>query len=126
MANEVNWKMVNHEKDIILSRLDLCYSRKKTNDKINFQSFLKQCYEKVARNKAIKNISLQQNSLSWIFKIGKRGSPNYYRVYQNHTEIRFELEQRGSKIKLAQKLIFEDHIEEFERIMTENFFKYTN
>lgn len=125
VANEVNWKMVNHEKDIRLSRLDLCYSRKKTNDKINFESFLKQCYEKVARNKAIKNISLQQNSLSWIFKIGKRGSPNYYRVYQNHTEIRFELEQRGSKIKLAQKLIFEDHIEEFERVMTENFFKYT-
>ena len=26
--------------------------------------------------------------------IGKRGSPNYYRVYENDTEIRFELEQR--------------------------------
>lgn len=47
--------MFNHQKDIRLSRLDLCYSRKKTN----FESFLKQCYHKVARNKAIKNISLQ-------------------------------------------------------------------
>ena len=117
--------MFNHQKDIRLSRLDLCYSRKKTNDKINFKSFLKQCYDKVARNKAIKNISLQQNSLSWIFKIGKRGSPNYYRVYQNQTQIRFELEQRGATIKPAQKLIFQDHIEEFERVMTEKFFNYS-
>lgn len=93
--------------------------------KINFESFLKQCYDKVARNKAIKSISLQQNSLSWIFKSGKRGSPNYYRVYQNQTQIRFELEQRGATIKPAQKLIFQDHIEEFERVMTEKFFKYS-
>lgn len=71
VANQVNWKVFNHQKDIRLSRLDLCYSCKKTNDKINFESFLKQCYDKVARNKAIKNTSLQQNSLSWIFKIGK-------------------------------------------------------
>ena len=125
VANQVNWKVFNHQKDIRLSRLDLCYSRKKTNDKINFESFLKQCYDKVARNKAIKNISLQQNSLSWIFKIGKRGSPNYYRVYQNQTQIRFELEQRGATIKPAQKLIFQHHIEEFERVMTEKFFNYS-
>lgn len=90
--------MFNHQKDIRLSHLDLCYSRKKTNDKINFESFLKQCYNKVAKNKAIKNISLQKNSLSWIFKNGKRGSPNYYRVYQNKRQIRFELEQRGATI----------------------------
>lgn len=77
--------MWNHEKDLILSHLDLSYSRKKTNDnndKTDVESFLKQCYEKVVTNKAIKNFSLQQSS---IFKIGKRGSPNYYRVYENHT-----------------------------------------
>jgi len=125
VANEVNWKMFNNEKDLILSRLDLCYSRKKTNDKTNFESFLKQCYEKVAINKAIKNFSLQQNSLSSIFKIGKRGSPNHYRVYENHTEIRFELEQRGFKIKLAQKLIFDYQIDNFEQVMTKTFLNYS-
>ena len=61
----------------------------------------------------------------WILKIGKRVSPNYYRVYQNQTQIRFELEQRRAIIKPAQKLIFQDHIEEFERVMTEKFFKYS-
>lgn len=125
VANEVNWKMVHHEKDLRLSRLDLCYSRKKTNDKTNVESFLKQCYEKVARNKSIKHFSLQQNSLSSIFKVGKRGSPNHYRVYENHTEIRFELEQRGSKIKVVQKLIFENQIDNFEQVMTNTFFNYS-
>lgn len=103
----------------------MCYSRKKTNYKTNLESFLKQCYEKVAINKAIKNFSLEQNSLSSILKIGKRGSPNHYRVYENHTEIRFELEQRGSKIKLAQKLIFDYQIENFEQVMTKTFFNYS-
>ena len=46
-------------------------------------------------------------------------------MYKNHTQIRFELEQRRSKIKLVQKLIFEDQIENFEQVMTETFFKYS-
>ena len=93
VANEVNWKMFNHKKDLEISRLDLCYSRKKINDKTNLESVLKQCHEKVAKNKAIKYFSLQKNSRSSIFKTGKRGSPNHYRVYENHTEVRFELYQ---------------------------------
>lgn len=124
-ANEVNWEVFNHEKDLMLSRLDLCYSRDKTNDKKNIKLFLKQCYEKVAENKAIKNFSLQQNSFSFIFKVGKRGSPNHYRVYENQAEIRFELEQRGPKIKLAQKLVFENQIQYFEQVMTDTFFNHS-
>lgn len=125
VANQVNWKVLNHQKDSRLSHLDLCYLPKKTNDKINFESFLKQYYNKIARNKAIKNISLQQNSPKWIFKIAKRESPNYYHVYQNQTRIKFELEQRGATIKRAQKLIFQDRIEEFERVMAEKFFNHS-
>ena len=117
--------MLNHQKGLRLSRFDLSYLCNKTNNNTNLELFLKQCYEKVAANRAIKNFSLQRNSIGWILKIGKRGSPNYFRVYENDTEIRFELEQRGLKIKAVQKLIFEDHMEEFEQIMTERFFKYT-
>ena len=124
-ANQINWEILNHEKSLRLSRLDLCYTRKKIDNNINVEAFLKQCYQKVVENRAIKNFSLQNNYTGRILKIGKRGSPNYYRVYENDKEIRFELEQRGSKIKLAQKLIFEDQIENFEQIMTETFFKYS-
>lgn len=125
VANEINWEKFNHEKGLQLCRIDLCYVRNKPNNNTSVQSFLKQCYEKVAQNNVIKNFSLQKDSNSLILKIGKRGSPNYYRVYEKNTEIRFELEQRETKIKALQKLIFKHHIKEFEQIMTENFFKYT-
>jgi hypothetical protein len=125
VANEINWEKFNHEKGIQLCRIDLCYVHNKPNNNTSAQSFLKQCYEKVVQNNVIRNFSLQKNSSSLILKIGKRGSPNYYRVYEKNTEIRFELEQRGTKIKALQKLILKHHIKEFEQIMTENFFKYT-
>lgn len=86
-ANLVNWKIFSHKKDIRLSRLDLSYSCKKTNNKNNFKTFLEQCYQKVIRNKAIKNFRLQQNYSSLILKIGRRGNPNYFRVYENFKEI---------------------------------------
>ena len=124
VANKVDWKRFNHEKNLRLSRLDLCY-RKKIDSNTNVESFLKQSYQKVCENKALKNLSLQKSYTGWILKIGKRGSPNYYRVYENNTEIRFELEQRRVKLKLAQKLIFEYQIENFEQIMTETFFNYS-
>lgn len=124
-ANQVNWEILNHKKNLRLSRLDLCYIRKKIDNDTNVESFLKQCYQKADENKAIKNFSLQNNYTGWILKIGKRGSPNYYRVYESETEIRFELEQRGLKIKSAQKLIFEYQIENFEEIMTKTFFNHS-
>lgn len=124
-AKQVNWEIFNHEKSLRLARLDLCYTCKKTDNNLNIESFFKQCYQKVGENKAIKNVSLQKSPIGWILKIGKRGSPNYYRVYEKSTQIRFELEQRGSKIKLAQKLIMEQQIQNFEQIMTETFFKYS-
>lgn len=125
VANEINWEKFNHEKKLQLSRIDLCYVHNKTNNNTSVESFLKKCYEKVAENNAIKNFSLQKNSSSFILKIGKRGSPNFYRVYEKNTETRFELEQRGTKIKALQKLIFNGHLKEFEQIMVENFFKYS-
>jgi len=125
VANEINWKKFNHEKGLQLCRIDLCYVHNKPNNNTSVQSFLKQCYEKVVQNNVIRNFSLQKNSSSFILKIGKRGSPNYYRIYEKNTKIRFELEQRGTKIKALQKLILKHHIKEFEQIMTENFFKYT-
>lgn len=124
-TNQVDWEILNHEKNFRLSQLDLCYIDKKIDNNTNVESFLKQYYQKVGENKALKNFSLQKSYTGWILKIRKRGIPNYYRVYENDTEIRFELEQRGLKIKSAQKLIFEYQIENLEEIMTETFFNYS-
>ena len=125
VMNQVNWKIFNYKRSLTLSRLDLCYSRTKTNRDISIKPFLQKCFHKLSENKAIKNFSLQHNYSSWILKIGKRGSPNHYRVYDNQTHIRFELEQRGSKIKSIQSSLFESQIEIFEDSMTETFFNYS-
>jgi len=117
--------MLSNEKDIRLSRLDLCYPCKKTNDKTNFNLFLERCSKKLRRNRAIKNFSLKYNSLSSILKIGKCGSLNHFRVYKNYREIRFELEQRGLKLKAVQNFIFEGQIQSFEQITVDMFFKYS-
>ena len=125
VMNQVNWEIFSYNRSLTLSRLDLCYSRTKANFDINIKTFLQKCFYKVSENKAIKNFSLQQNYSSWILKIGKRGSPNHYRVYDNQTHIRFELEQRGFKIKSIQKYLFESQIDTFEDSMTETFFNYS-
>lgn len=56
--NEVNWEMFNYEKNIRLSRIDLCYYLLFCVYNINLESFLKQCYQKVSENKAIQNFNL--------------------------------------------------------------------
>ncbi|WP_297691731.1 hypothetical protein [uncultured Eudoraea sp.] len=127
VANQVDWEIFNLQQELTLSRLDLCYTcnNNKMEHKRNFASFLERCYQKVGQNKFIQNVSLQNNHMGSILKIGKRGSPNYYRLYQKDRQIRFELEQRGPKIKFAQDLLNENQIEIFEQIMTRNFFKYS-
>ena len=123
--SQVNWEIFNYKRNLTLSRLDLCYLPTKTNRDINIEPFLQKCFPKVSKNKSIKNFSLQQNYGSWILKIGKRGSPNHYHIYDSQTYIRFELEQRGSKIKSIQSSLFESQMEIFEDVMTQTFFNYS-
>ena len=108
----------------VLNRFDLYFERNyKTAEKISGREFSQNCQKNIKQTN--KNTSLEKNRKGWILKIGKRGSPNYYRVYESDIEIRFELEQRGLKIKSAQKLIFKYQIENFEEIMTKTFFNYS-
>lgn len=86
LMSQVNWEIFNYKRNLTLSRLGLCYLRTKTKRDIHIESFLHKCFHKVSKNQAIKNFSLKQNYGSWIFKIGKRGSPNHFRVYKNYTE----------------------------------------
>ena len=53
---------------VILGRFDLNYARKKkTDDKISFRQFLKNCQTKLMQTN--KNISLEKNSKGLILKI---------------------------------------------------------
>lgn len=111
-----------------LNRVDLCYSKtKKDIDTTqSFESFLKSCHEKLLQNSRTKYIQYNRNKKGFILKIGSRKSPNYYRVYENNQEIRFELEMKSSRVQSVQDFLFSHQIPEFEQILTKHFYNYSN
>ena len=58
---------------------------------------------------------------SFILKVGSKKSPNYYRVYENNQEIRFELEMKSNRVQSVQDFLFNHQILEFEQILTKHF-----
>ena len=70
----------------------------------------------------------------YILKVGSRSSSNFYRVYQKtkninrsvYTEstdgLEFELEVKKDVIKSFQQFLFNNHVEEFEKRLTQHFF----
>ncbi len=60
-----------------------------------------------------------------VFRVGKRSSPNYFRVYakSNGKFIRFELELKKSAIKKFQSYLFLHQFEKWEELLTCHFYK---
>lgn len=122
-----NFKLAKPNK-FTLNRVDLCYSKtKKDIDTIqSFESFLNSCYQKILQNSHTKYIQYNRNKKGFILKVGSRKSPNYYRVYENNQEIRFELEMKSSRVQSVQDFLFNDQIPEFEQILTKHFYNHSN
>ena len=127
---KINWhlfKTQNSKKKLTLNRVDLCYSKTKKDIETNqsFESFLKSCHEKILQNSRTKHIQYNRNEKGFILKIGSRKSPNYYRVYENNQEIRFELEMKSYIVQSVQDFLFNDQIQEFEQILTKHFYNHS-
>jgi hypothetical protein len=122
-----NLKLAKSKK-LTLNRVDLCYPKtKRYLDTIqSSESFLNSCREKILQNSCTKYIQYTRNKKGFIFKVGSRKSPNYYRVYENDQEIRFELEMKSSRVQSVQDFLFNDQIPEFEQILTKHFYKHSN
>jgi len=121
-----NFKLAKLNK-FTLNRVDLCYSKtKKDIDTIqSFEFFLNSCHEKILQNSRTKHIKYSRNQKGFILKVGSRKSPNYYRVYENNHEIRFELEMKSSRVQSVQDFLFSHQIPEFEQILTKHFYNYS-
>ena len=121
-----NFKLAKLNK-LTLNRVDLCYSKtKKDIDTIqSFELFLTSCHEKILQNSRTKHIKYSRNKKGFILKVGSRKSPNYYRVYENNQEIRFELEMKSSRVQSVQDFLFSHQIPEFEQILTKHFYNYS-
>jgi hypothetical protein len=122
-----NFKLAKSKK-LTLNRVDLCYSKtKKDIDTTqSFESFLNSCSEKILQNSLTKYIQYNRNKKGFILKAGSRKSPNYYRVYENNQEIRFELEMKHSRVQSVQDFLFNGQIPEFEQILTKHFYNHSN
>ena len=111
--------------DLILSRFDLVYQRtNKSNDKINSKKFINSCFEQFLDYHPHKNLVIEKNKKGLIFKIGNRRSSRYYRLYTKDNGLRFEFEIKY-KINDFYKLLLESRFEEFEKILSYQFFKYS-
>ena len=58
-------------------------------------------------------------------KVGARKSPNYYRIYHDNQEIRFELEIKHTRVQTVQHLLFDGQIQEFEESLTQHFYLHS-
>jgi len=126
---KINWDIFKTKnKKFTLNRVDLCYSKNKEDIDTNqsFESFLNGCHEKILQNTRTKYIQYDRNEKGFILKIGSRRSPNYYRVYENNQQIRFELEMKSSRVQSVQDFLFNHQIPEFEQILTKHFYHHSN
>ena len=122
-----------------LGRFDLYYFRKfKSTDQDDLlELFVENSCEKVNAKSKRKRASWKRTSRGLIMRIGNRSDSNYYRVYQKTKKIthgvydemacvlEFELELKKQLIKSFQKLLFKNHLEEFEGRLVEHFYKYS-
>jgi len=122
-----NFKLAKSKK-LTLNRVDLCYSKTKKNiyTTQSFESFLNSCSEKILQNSRTKYVQYNRNKKGFILKTGSRKSPNYYRVYENNQEIRFELEMKHSRVQSVQDFLLNGQIPEFEQILTKHFYNHSN
>lgn len=106
-----------------IGRIDLCYDRKiKQSDSVQtLDSFLKNSCTKINSKVDVSKAEV----LKGVFRVGKRSSPNYFRVYpkSNGKCIRFELELKKSAVKKFQSYFFLHQFEKWEELLTCHFYK---
>lgn len=106
-----------------IGRIDLYYDRKiKQSDYVQtLDSFLKNSCTKI--NSKVDDPKAEV--VKGVFRVGKRSSPNSFRVYpkSNGKFIRFELELKKSAIKKFQSYFFLHQFEKWEEFLTCHFYK---
>ena len=60
--------------------------------------------------------SWEYEETALVYRVGKRGSTRYYRVYETDTGLKFEFEFKPSKS--LQKLFLHNYIQQFEHKLT--------
>ena len=118
-------KLLQHK--AILRRIDICYDRApKSTDIISNSRFINDSLQQFQKSHPNRNLSFDKNQKGLLVKFGNRQSDRHYRVYTKKNILRFEFEFKDKK-KLDDYhiLLQESKFEEFERILSYQFFKYS-
>lgn len=81
------------------------------------------CFQQFQDYHLQKNLVVEKNKKDLAFKVGNRKSQKYYRLYTKDNFLRFEFEIKGNFIQDLQSLLLEQRFEDFERILSYQFFK---
>lgn len=111
----------------ILRRIDICYDRKqKPTDRISNAGFIHYSLQQFQDSHPNRNLSFYKNQEGLLVKFGNRQSDRHYRVYTKKELLRFEFELKDkNKLHDYQILLQESKFEDFERILSYQFFKYS-
>jgi len=119
----IKQKTIQWEK---LTKFDLIYQRiNKSNDKIDSKKFINSCFQQFQDYHPHKNLVVEKNKKGLLFKIGNRRSTRHYRLYTKDNFLRFEVEIKRNFIKDFHNLLLEYRLEEFEKTLSNTFFKYS-
>lgn len=120
-------KLLKHQ--AILRRLDICYDRMpKATDQISNSIFINESLQQFQKSHPNQNLIFYKNQDGLVVKIGHRQSKRHYRVYtkKDTQRLRFEFELKDkNKLKDYHILLQQFHFEEFEKILSYHFFKYS-
>ena len=122
-AHKFDWNILKL-KNASLGRIDLHYFRKSKISDHNGQLeiFMEKCCQRIRDKSKRKKAKWGRESFGLVLRIGNRSSSNYYRVYQKHNGLQFELELKNQLVKSFQKILFDNSIEEFEHSLSKHFY----
>ena len=121
----IKWKNLT-EFNPILCRFDLSYDRlNQSTDRIDSSEFINLCFQQFQISHPHKNLVVEKNQQGLLFKIGNRRSARHYRLYTKDDFLRFEFEIKRNVIKDLHNLLLDYRLEEFEKTLSYQFFKYS-
>jgi hypothetical protein len=124
-SERIDWKFF-HLASLHLTRVDICYDQKKTDFfyPLQFDPFLLDSRKQILESTRTRNIKLINNLRGKILGINKRSNPRYFRVYENPSTIRFELEIKSLALEPIQAYFFNSQFDLFESKLTQLYFLY--
>ena len=111
-------------KNASLGRIDIHYFRQSevTDQEYQIEHFMEKSCQRIRDKSKRRKAHWCQESNALVLRIGNRSSSNYYRVYQKHNGLQFELELKNQLVKSFQKLLFDNSIQKFEDKLSKHFY----